>query len=816
MMRVRGAAVLRRVAMLAVATAIAAWQPALAQSPPPSDGTAPAAANAKPAERQRDGDVSPPPADAGPQDGAAASPPAQPSPSEPTLTEVTKALAPRSLLPPADPVAATAYAVLDKHCARCHQGGRLALPAPAAGFGNVLRLDELANTPWLVQPGNPDGSRLYQSMLRRLMPSDVLQDGASSSAPTSQEMAAVRAWIESLSPRPHCRDRRRVGFEDHAAAMAKTAAEAGDGAARLRFLSIAHLHNGCVAFEALAAYRQALVKLINSLSWKPALVQVLPVDETRTLYRIDLGDLGWLPEHWERILQSGNDPLGLTPSVPRDVRKQLGTEFPVARADWLAANVLRAPLYYDVLGLPGTGPEILKILQINADRQTQESKVQRIPVKPSQVSIQPSLIERLIGRTGPVWTAYHVIARDGSPDPSEAAVSPGQEPVPHHAARTMFSLPNGLPAFAIVGQRGDRLDELPPDIARPHVGDRGSIRAGLDCLACHGSGPVRSQVAGAAASAMNEALARDTAAVAEAHRRLGLVPGGTLDGVEPVVALALEHVRPLAAVRAAAELGVEVEDLMRISEGDKPAAILTRRLLQGLVSRAEIEARGREIVEALGRVPAGEPQSQAAAQSATGPGRHPSGAAVTDVAARKEEGELSSIDAGPGLIIYSDKVRYKRGDQLRLVVKTTADCHLTVISVDQRGRGTVIFPSDFETSTMLAAGQELKLPGAGAPYSFRLNETGREHIVALCNEASASTDGIVHDFERQRFTDLGNYAAYVAQHGGIDPVQQSQSSGSKRAEPRQRGRRRVRVEQAPSQAARPDQIARTAISVVVD
>ena len=57
---------------------------------------------------------------------------------------------------PSDPVAAAAYAVLETHCARCHQAGKLDRPAPAGAFGNVLRLDELASAPYLVAPGNPD------------------------------------------------------------------------------------------------------------------------------------------------------------------------------------------------------------------------------------------------------------------------------------------------------------------------------------------------------------------------------------------------------------------------------------------------------------------------------------------------------------------------------------------------------------------------------------------------------------------------------------------------------------------------------------
>src|SRR5690242_3848249 len=71
-----------------------------------------------------------------------------------------------------DPAAVAAREVLERHCARCHQSGKLVTAAPAADFANVLELDELARDPALVLPGNPDGSSLYVSMLRRTMPPD--------------------------------------------------------------------------------------------------------------------------------------------------------------------------------------------------------------------------------------------------------------------------------------------------------------------------------------------------------------------------------------------------------------------------------------------------------------------------------------------------------------------------------------------------------------------------------------------------------------------------------------------------------------------
>ncbi|MEZ5856410.1 MAG: DUF4384 domain-containing protein [Hyphomicrobiaceae bacterium] len=720
------------------------------------------------------------------------------------FAEAEKALAPRPIRPPADPTAAAAYAVLDKHCARCHQGGKLEIPAPAAGFGNILRLDETARQPHLVEPGNPDASALYLAMLRRLMPIVTSQaaNGTPRAMPTASEINAVRDWIAGLPPYSQCRDRRAVRQQAIETAMLTAAAKAGVRARTLRFISLAHLYNGCASPEALATYRQGIVKLVNSLSWKPAPVSVLPIDEARTIFRLDLEELGWLPEHWDRIMNASADPLGLMPIASKESSALFATAYPIVRADWLAATVLHAPLYYDVLGLPGTGPEILKILQVDMQQLRQSAGVQRYAVKQSRFAVEPSLIERLVARTGPLWTAYHVMPRGDGEDPSTWATKPLTEPVPNHASRMMFTLPNGLKAFAIIGQRGDRLDELPPDIAlRTSFPNSSGVRAGLDCFSCHAAGPASPPSSVSEQASLAPLIAQDRQAVASASRRLGLVPEGTLDGVEPLTLLARTYSQPLGAIAAAAEIGIDVADLVALSDsGNRPPAVLARRLLQGVVPRSEVEEAANDLLEALGR-----PRHMSRKPTPASPSR--------PILIEHDATDLPILDPGPGLILYSDKYRYKQGDTLQLTAKVASDCHLTLISIDQGGRGTIIFPSDFEGTTLLTAGQELHLPGPNAPYAFRLKDKGRERIVGLCNEVSANTDSISHDFERERFTDLGNYANYLLQHAtGLAST--TEADGASRSQRRQRGRRRH--SEPTGKPARPEQISRTAITIIIE
>lgn len=707
----------------------------------------------------------------------------------PTLTGTS-----RPLQVPADPTGAAVYAVLEKHCARCHQGGRLETTAPAGAFGNVLRLDEVSATPSLIQPGNPDASRLYLMMLRRLMP-PAHSGSETGNLPTPDEIAHVRSWIAGLSPAAQCQDRRPVTVADHAATLSALPAVTGENRTSLRFLTIAHLYNACTSTEILEAYRQAIVRLFNSLSWKAAPIAVPAVDPARTLFKINLDDLGWLPEHWERIVRSGGSALGLMPPLPQAVRKAYGTETPVARAGWFAQTVLTSPLYYEVLGLPGTGLEILKILHVAPSAEAARGADLRATLERPAFSLQPSQIERRQSRYGPVWQAYHWLAGEDVPDLGDGAVASTETAPRYQAARGMFTLPNGLPAFFMIGQRGDRLDALPPGIAKSRLVARGSVSSGLDCLACHARGPTpHNQLTGSDAASIAAALTADTQAIAAAMRRIGLDPDLTLDGVAPIVALARDYARPVDGARAAAELGVDVAALTDLADrGPDAASVLARRLIQGLVARKEVEAHAFELTAALGR---------SGFDAPTEPRQHAQHGVIGAV----------SLDEGGGLILYSNKARYKKGDSLQISVRATTDCHVTIVSVDTRGRGTVLFPSDFEASNLLAAGQELKLPGPGAPYAFRLNQQGHETIVALCNSVGGATDNIRYDFERQRFTELGNYATFLSQNALVDRSQ-AESAGDRDAQGRGR---RHRADAVPEPIARPDQISRTAIRIVVE
>jgi hypothetical protein len=145
---------------------------------------------------------------------------------------------------------------------------------------------------------------------------------------------------------------------------------------------------------------------------------------------------------------------------------------------------------------------------------------------------------------------------------------------------------------------------------------------------------------------------------------------------------------------------------------------------------------------------------------------------VTDdrIAEAKGVGRAETIGAKPAdaaqsrdfeLALFSDKSTYKVGELAVFAVTSKEDCNLTLINVDAKGTGTVIFPNDFQRKNKIKAGEEVKFPGPDAPFQFRLKDKGTETVIAVCNATATDVDGIKHDFKKEQLTDLGEYRSFV-------------------------------------------------------
>jgi len=675
---------------------------------------------------------------------------------------------------PTEARAAKAYAALDIHCARCHQSGRLIIPAPAQPLANILALDEIARQPTILQPGVPDASSLYTIMIRH-HPAVDLQP-----APPAEAVQAVRDWIQVLAvhdssscPKPIGRGR------VNAAIAASVAAAPREKLENLRFVSLTHLYNACVAPAALERFRQAIGEVVNSLTWATEPVRLEPIDEALTVMKVDLAEIGWTAAQWEALV-AGYPYAGFSSAgLPDAELRRMGTLVPVVRGDWFAHAAMTPPLYSTLLGLPSAHVQLQRRLNVHMEA----SAARGVGVSKSAVTRGPRLIERHPTRTGSLWLAYDFATGEAWPEVIGNPLAPSsrtdiKSAKKHDGMKSLFTLPNGFFAYSLFDARGDRVDHSPAAIEREETLWAGPVTSGASCMACHKSGPIVPRDAARARGGANgpddtvpdsnfdmaDLIAEDQARYEQARRSAGIDPVGLVNGLEPVAARALEYTRDVDLDRLAAEAHLPLAELQRKLQAlPVELQLSVRRLKLATASRAEVD-------RILARL----------APDSGGAG----GPMVVVESPSDQSEELE-------LLIWPSSDSYAVGDEAAFFARSSQDCHLTLINVDAANRATVLFPNEFEPNNLLPAGEELRLPAETGPYRFRMMTRGRETLVGTCSTVAKSTDGIVHDFERQRFTALGDWRAH------LDRALSGEKRDNVSATPPPRAKRRDRGRPAP-------------------
>lgn len=227
------------------------------------------------------------------------------------------------------------------------------------------------------------------------------------------------------------------------------------------------------------------------------------------------------------------------------------------------------------------------------------------------------------------------------------------------------------------------------------------------------------------------------------------ISGRASGGQRP--ALASNWLRGGTLQRLAAELWVGTDTLaQRLASPPSQLQIATHRLLAGdVLDRAELEA--------LTNFLSGRPPRISAA-------------------------------SGPLRIgLWADKRTYRAGDTAVFYVGTNRDCFLTLINVDRAGRATVLFPNELQPDNRIAAGATVQVPGPAAAYRFRFKDAGREKIVAICSQTHKAPEGVAHDFERLRFTVLGDWQLFLREPPEMKEARRDDAATDvPRPQPRQR------------------------------
>ncbi len=667
---------------------------------------------------------------------------------------------------PDDPKAAKAYGVFDTYCARCHQTGRLERPLASGGLANILSIDDQARDPVLVKPGIPDASRLYDVLETRHVPLDVFSGPDVAAQPSPDDIEAVRRWIKDLSPAAQtCASRHPVRSEDVDKLMRDAQHLERDQGKDVRFISLVHLYNSCATATEMTGYSSALNKLMNSLSSAPDPVKLTPLDAAGTVLSFRLTDFGWDAKRWKLIEEAY--PQALVHTVSPDIVRTAGTKAVIVNGDWLAAAAGEAPLYYALLGVPAKLSELAKMNGTDIDANVRSGSVRRIAISESGVTRGNRLIERHPGTKGGLWLVYDFATSTGTQNVFEHPLGPksattAKTPFRPDQIRALFILPNGFYAFALFDADGNRIDRVLPGIEKPYAGVEAdavepTTKAGINCFACHteglsqakddfrGAGPVdissapmpperRAALPLFGTDSENALLMLGgTDRYRAAAKAAGVDLSERIDGEELVTGLAQRYRGGADFEVALGETGLDRQQfLTELTDAKGTAAPLARRLLHGVLSRTQLE----QLFSLLKGI---DTPSQTAASA----------------------GFLHEAKSEIGLTMWLDKPRPVPGDLVTIKAQADNDCYLTVISVDADGVATVLFPSDFQTDNLLSAGQDVNIPPPEAPFQLRYKAEGAETILGRCSTRAAPPVGIEHDFERQRFTILGNWESFI-------------------------------------------------------
>ena len=670
---------------------------------------------------------------------------------------------------PDDPVAKAAYEMLDKHCARCHQDGKLtARERPSKNFGNVLALDEIAADPNHILPGNPFGSKLFKQIVDKEMPYDTEYEGETRyPSVTEEELKALETWIAQLGG--SCSQDNFVSNEDVIGFIVTDLSKLSNARKRgTRYLTLTHLKNACAKDEALKVYRQGAIKLINSLSRSSDVVRLETIDPQETILRINIDDLGWEAKDWDEVLAVY--PYNLQPES--DLRAVLtgtaGTPMPYVRADWFAFVASQPPLYDKLLKLPKTFDALAKQEGVDVRGNIERFIALRSGFQRSGVSQNNRMIERHPSRAGYFWTSYDFAGNRGKQSFFEHPMGPGgkhgfiKDGFEHDGGETIYSLPNGFQAYYLNEADGKQLDKGPTSIVRDLSRKDLAVVNGLSCMGCHDQGMRKAKdevrdlvLAGRSfdkktreaveamyipSEKMDQILENDTKRFQDAMYRAGLEPSLKLNGVEMITALAKRYEDDMDLTLAAAEFGYTKEDFEEAAEdAERRFRPLIRRLQQGAIPRDQFENNYREMALSI---------TDQEEVKVAGSG---------DISAAKVARPVSN----EGLSLTSDKDVYQVGDTPVFTVLAKRSCFLTLVNLDDKGTATVLLPNKFQPDNAVKAGQEIQFPGPKAPFVFKMQDKGSEQVIATCSE-SKDVDGIKNDFNKAPLTTVKNFTGNVA------------------------------------------------------
>lgn len=310
-----------------------------------------------------------------------------------------------------------------------------------------------------------------------------------------------------------------------------------------RYLSFVHLANAGLCDEEIEVHRQAVAKLVNSLSQEVLVRPPVAIDERRLLLRIDIRDYAWssgpvqlsapsfyfrdsdsqtispaeqaeldkvFADKWEMIADQNPYSVSHIGEQALLIASDTHTKFPILQGDAFVDVASRAPLYYDILGIPlragrlapshppCDGDECLESqlgLDLLGDLASElvddDDVMDRAGLHVSDISEFNRVIERhrfVDANNRSMWIAYdfrsQVDVRNIDKHPLDFEFD---------QTALLYSLPNGFQAYMLADEDGRRIDEAGVEILQDPSQKDAIDRSAVSCMGCHSVGIIRAQ-----------------------------------------------------------------------------------------------------------------------------------------------------------------------------------------------------------------------------------------------------------------------------------------------------------------------------------
>jgi WD40 repeat protein len=473
-----------------------------------------------------------------------------------------------------------------------------------------------------VIPGKAEQSPLFRRVAAGKMPPAGEQP-----RPSAGDIDILRRWIEAGAPGAQPAAAHPLIGEAELVEVILADLEKMDRRSRrfARYFTLAALANAGAGADELQTHRNALARLVNSLSWRPRIVVPRCVDPAGIVVAIDLRDYQWDANLWNRVLSEYPYGVVQDTSAARAVLSATASRLPYVRLDWFGATACRPPLYYEMLQIPANAADLERQLRVDVLADLQQDRAPRLGFNGSGISRNNRVLERHDSLNGAYWRTYDFDAVPSNlldrnlllPDRRNIfayPLGPGgtDNQFQHAGGEIIFDLPNALHGYMLVNANNQRIDKGPIAIVSdPKRPDR-AVEPGVSCMACHfrGINPKDDQI--------RDHVLKNAKAFSKADRELILAQyiakdkmralmdedashfkqalektGNHVTAAEPVMAMTLRYEADVDLPTLAAEAGLRAEELQpRLAASENLARNLGTLKVPGATVARQVVVQG--------------------------------------------------------------------------------------------------------------------------------------------------------------------------------------------------------------------------------